>query len=55
MKVKIFDFENEVYLEKALNKFLENKKNIIDIKYETSHFSNNGEQIYSFSALVLYK
>ena len=53
MKVKIFDFEHEVDLEKALNKFLEN--HIIDIKYETSHFSNNGEQIYSFSALVLYK
>ena len=56
MKVKLFDFEHEEDLEKALNTFLENKKiEIKSINYQTSHFSNNGEQIYSFSCLILYK
>lgn len=56
MKVKIFDFEHEEDLEKAINKFLDNKKNKVkDILYQSSHFSNNGEQIYSFSCLIVYE
>ncbi len=56
MKVKLFDYEHELDLEKAINRFLsENKVEIKQICYDTSHFSNNGEQIYSFSCLILYK
>ncbi len=53
MKVKIFDFEHEVDLEKSINQFIEGK-NIVDIKYCTSHFSILDEQIFSFSAIVMY-
>lgn len=55
MKVKLFDFEHEDDLEFAVNKFLDNNIEVIDIKYQTSHFSFNGEQIYSFSCMVIYK
>lgn len=57
MKVKIFDFENEADLEQAINDFLVKLTNtsLIDIKYQTSHYNFNGEQIYSFSALIIYK
>lgn len=57
MKVKIFDFEHEKDLEDALNKFFleHSKTEIKEIQYQTSHFGINGEQIYSFSCLVLYK
>ena len=57
MKVKIFDFEHEQDLEDALNKFfLEHPKiEIKNVLYNTSHFGINGEQIYSFSCMVLYK
>ncbi|MBS1477019.1 MAG: sporulation protein Cse60 [Acholeplasmatales bacterium] len=54
MKVKIFDFEHEVDLENAINNFIKNKK-IIDIKYQNSHFYAGNEQIYSFSALIIYE
>ncbi len=54
LKVKIFDFEHEVDLENAINNFIKNKK-IIDIKYQNSHFYAGNEQIYSFSALIIYE
>lgn len=57
MKVKIFDFEHELDLEQAINNYFSevSKNDLIDIKYCTSHFSANGEQIYSFSALIILK
>lgn len=56
MKVKLFDYEHEKDLEDAINKFLqENKVEIKNICYQTSHFAFNSEQIYSFSCLILYK
>ncbi|MGM9969146.1 MAG: sporulation protein Cse60 [Anaeroplasma sp.] len=54
MKVKIFDFEHEEDLEFAINNFLNSNIELIDLKYQISHFSFNGEQIYSFSCLILY-
>ena len=54
LKVKIFDFEHENDLETAINEFIKNKK-IIDIKYQISHFYAGNEQIYSFSALIMYE
>lgn len=55
VKTKIFDAEHELDLEKMINNFTKNKKNIRDIKYQTSHFFDNREQIFSFSALIIYE
>jgi hypothetical protein len=57
VKVKIFDEEHEKDLEEAVNGFLENiaTQNLIDIKYQLSHFSDGPGQIFSYSAMVLYK
>lgn len=57
MKVKIFDFEHESDLESAINEYIKdiNKNDLIDIQYQTSHYNFNGEQIYSFSVLILSK
>ena len=55
MKVKIFDEEDERYLEKDINEFLKEHKDIIDIKYQVSISIFSEEQIYCFSALIMYK
>ena len=56
MKVKIFDEEHEKDLEESINKFFEEKEpKIIDIKYNVAAYSYGDEQIYCFSALILYK
>ena len=55
MKVKIFDFEHEKDLESAINNFINNDIEVIDIKYCVSNFYDNKTQIYSFSALIMYK
>lgn len=55
MKVKIFDEMHEQDLEDSLNKFLESKDmDIIDIKYQVSISIFSEEQIYCFSALIVY-
>ncbi len=56
MKIKIFDESHEKDLEEAINKFIEEKEpNIIDIKFSVSNSIYAEEQIYCFSALVMYK
>jgi hypothetical protein len=56
MKVKIFDFEHEQDLEEAINLFLEDQEiKINSIKYAVSHFYSLNEQVFSFSALILYE
>ena len=56
MKVKIFDFEHELDLENAINDFLEEQNiELININYQVSHFYAGNEQLFSFSALILYK
>ena len=54
MKVKIFDEEDEKDLEEDINNFLENDINLIDIKYQVSIGIYAEEQIYCFSAMILY-
>lgn len=54
MKVKCFDEDHENDLENAINEFIEDK-NVIDIKFSTSCFKDNDEQIFCFSALILYE
>lgn len=56
MQVKIFDFEHELDLENAINELLDNEDiELININYQTSHFFAGNEQLFSFSALILYK
>ncbi len=56
MKVKVFDESHEKDLETSINEFLENLEGeVIDIKYEVSIAMFSEEQIYCFSAMVIYK
>ena len=55
MKVKIFDFEHEKDLEDSINDFLEEHDNIKDIKYSISSSMSGEEQIYCFSACIIYE
>lgn len=57
MKVKIFDCGHEGDLEKKINEFIKDKGDkIIDIKFSTSVMVDQlSEQIYCFSALIIYK
>ena len=56
MKIKIFDESHEKDLENDINNFLkENEIEIIDIKYSISVALFSEEQIYCFSALIMYK
>ncbi len=56
MKVKIFDEEHEKDLEEDINKFLEeNDPEVIDIKLSNSCSMYGEEQIYCFTALIMYE
>ncbi len=56
MKVKIIDESHEKDLEKSVNDFLEEKDNeIIDIKFQVATAIDHEEQIYCFSAMIIYK
>ena len=56
MKVKLFDESHEKDLEESINKFIEEKEpDIIDIKFSVSISTYAEEQIYCFSALIMYK
>ncbi len=54
MKVKIFDYEDEKDLENEINKFLEDDMEVIDIKYSVSSAIFSEEQIFCFSAMIIY-
>lgn len=54
MKVKLFDEESELDLEDDINKFIQDKE-VIDIKYQVSLSVFSEEQIYSFSAMIIYE
>lgn len=54
MKVKIFDESHEKDLEKDINDFLVTVNEFYDIKYNVAICANGEEQIYCFTALVLY-
>ena len=56
MKIKIFDESHEKDLEESINNFIKEKEaEIIDIKFAVSASIYAEEQIYCFSALLLYK
>lgn len=55
MKVKVFDENHESDLEKAINKFLaEEDIDVIDIKYQVAVSIFSEEQIFCFSAMIIY-
>ncbi len=57
MKVKVFDEAHEKDLEDKINNFLDEldeDKEVIDIKYEVSISVFSEEQIYCFSAMIVY-
>ena len=55
MKVNIFDFEDDSDLEESINNFLkELEGDVVEIKYQVSSFPSGEEQIYCFSAMIIY-
>lgn len=55
MQVKLFDETHELDLEASINKFLsELDGEIKDIKYQVALGISGEEQIYCFSAMVIY-
>lgn len=55
MKVKLFDECHEKDLEDAINTFLsETTCDIIDIKYQVAISVCGEEQLYCFSAMIVY-
>ena len=55
LRVKLFDCESEKDLEDEINDFLDDDKELIDIKYQVGVSIFSEEQVYCFSALILYK
>ena len=54
MKVKVFDESHEKDLENSINEFIIDKE-VLDIKFDVSTSVSGEEQIYCFSALIMYK
>lgn len=55
MKVKLFDCNHELDLEEEINRFLENLEgDVIDIKYQVALSDFSEDQVYSFSAMIVY-
>ena len=52
MKIKVIDEEHEKDLEDSINNFI--KENNIDIKLSSSCSIYGEEQIYCFTALIIY-
>ncbi|PLR77075.1 sporulation protein cse60 [Bacillus sp. V3-13] len=59
IQVKLFDQEHEKDLEYDMNRFLErlDENKIVDIKYNLAAMpeDDDEEQIYCFSAMVIYR
>lgn len=56
MKVKIFDENHEQDLEKVINDFLDKLEGeVIDIKYQVGVAVFSEEQVFCFSAMIIYQ
>ncbi len=58
LQVRVIDEEHEIDLEDQINDFLSDIEPhaFIDIKYDVHAFlSSTGEQIYLYSALIIYR
>lgn len=54
MKVKIFDEEHEGDLENSINEFLEQDIELLDIKYQVAISISGDDQIFCFTAMIIY-
>lgn len=54
MQIKVFDEEHEADLEEKVNDFIDDVK-VIDIKYQVSISMFSDEQVYCYSALIMYE
>ena len=54
MKVKVIDESHEEDLERSVNAFISSVE-VIDIKFQVSASIFGEEQIYCFSAMIIYK
>lgn len=54
MLIKMFDENHEIDLEEAINEFLKTNIEVIDIKYQLAVMMDFKDQIYCYSAMVLY-
>lgn len=55
MLVKVFDESHEKDLEQAVNAFLMTNIELIDIKYSVGIATFGEEQIYCFTAMIIYR
>lgn len=55
MKIKVFDESHEKDLENSVNEFLKTVDELIDIKYQVAISFLGEEQIYCFSAMIIYR
>lgn len=56
LQVKIFDESHEKDLEYQINKFLEDEDiELIDIKFQVSTSIFGEDQVYCFSAMIIYQ
>lgn len=55
MLVKVFDESHEKDLEQTINAFLMTNIELIDIKYSVGVATFGEEQIYCFTAMIIYR
>ena len=55
MLFKVFDESHEKDLEQAVNAFLMTNIELIDIKYSVGVATFGEEQIYCFTAMIIYR
>ena len=54
-RVKIFDEPHEKDLEDDINSFISSVDNILDIQFRTAVSIFSEDQIYCFSAMIIYE
>lgn len=55
IKVKVIDENHEKDLERRVNEFLSLHREVVDIQFRTAISIFSEEQIYCFSAMIIYK
>ena len=55
IKVKVIDENHEKDLERRVNEFLSENREVVDIQFRTAISVFCEEQIYCFSAMIIYK
>ena len=55
IKVKVIDESHEKDLERRVNEFLSEDREVVDIQFRTAISIFSEEQIYCFSAMIIYE